>query len=98
MDSIRDILTTIKDLLAWLPDPVAATLILVFAGLLAYSLHKWVRRLLCHTLAGRYPYVFSVFTQMRGVTQFALLILAVTIACRSPRLILTPRRGWRGSC
>src|SRR6185437_10374628 len=80
MDSIRDILTTIKDLLAWLPDPVAATLILVFAGLLAYSLHKWVRRLLCHTLAGRYPYVFSVFTQMRGVTQFALLILAVTIA------------------
>ena len=80
MDSIRDALTAIKDLLAWLPNPVAAILILVFAGALAYSLHKWVRKLLRHTLAERYPYVFSVFTQMRGVTQFALLILAMMIA------------------
>jgi small-conductance mechanosensitive channel len=80
MDSIREALTAIKNLLAWLPNPVAATLILVFAGALAYSAHKWVRKLLRHTLAERYPYVFSVFTQMRGVTRFALLILAMMIA------------------
>jgi small-conductance mechanosensitive channel len=80
MDSIRDALTKIKDLLDWLPNPVAAIFILLFAGLLAYSLHKWVRKLLRHALAGRYPYIFSVFTQMRGVTLFALLILAMTIA------------------
>ena len=80
MDSIREALTAIKNLLAWLPNPVAATLILVFAGALAYAAHKWVRKLLRHTLAERYPYVFSVFTQMRGVTRFALLILAMMIA------------------
>lgn len=80
MDSIREALTAIKNLLAWLPNPVAATLILVFAGALAYSAHKWVRKLLRHTLAERYPYVFSVLTQMRGVTRFALLILAMMIA------------------
>ncbi len=80
MDSIRDALTAIKNLLAWLPDPVAAIIILVLAGAIAYSLHKWVRRLLRHTLAERYPYLFSVFTQMRGVTQLALLVLAMIIA------------------
>lgn len=80
MDSIRDTLTTIKNLLAWLPNPVAAIIILVLSGAIAYSLHKWVRRLLRHMLAERYPYVLSVFAQMRGVTQFALLILAMMIA------------------
>jgi small-conductance mechanosensitive channel len=59
---------------------VAAIIILVLAAAIAYSLHKWVRQLLRHTLAERYPYLFSVFTQMRGVTQLALLILAMIIA------------------
>ncbi|HEY5380203.1 MAG TPA: mechanosensitive ion channel domain-containing protein [Pseudolabrys sp.] len=80
MDSIRDALTTIKNLLVWLPDPVVAIIILALAGVIAYSLHKWVRRLLRHTLAERYPYVLSVFSQMRGVTQLALFILAMVIA------------------
>ncbi|HZL40680.1 MAG TPA: mechanosensitive ion channel domain-containing protein [Pseudolabrys sp.] len=80
MDSIRDALTAIKNMLAWLPDPVAAIIILALAGAIAYSLHKWVRRLLRHTLADRYPYLLSVFTQMRGVTRLALLILAMIIA------------------
>ena len=77
MDSIRNALTAIQNLLAWLPDPVAAIIILALAAAIAYSLHNWVRRLLRHTLADRYPYLFSVFTQMRGVTQLALLILAM---------------------
>jgi small-conductance mechanosensitive channel len=80
MDSIRGALTAIKNLLVWLPDPVAAIIILALAGAIVYSLHKWVRRLLRHALAERYPYALSVFTQMRGVTQFALLILAMVIA------------------
>ena len=80
MDSIRNALTAVKDLLAWLPDPVVAVIILVLAGAIAYSLHKWVRRLLRVALAERYPYAFSVFTQMRGVTRLGLLILAMVIA------------------
>jgi small-conductance mechanosensitive channel len=80
MDSIRDALGAIKDLLTWLPDPAVALIILLFAAAAAFSLHKAVRRLLRALLAQRYPYVFSVVTQMRGVTRLALLILAMAIA------------------
>ncbi|MGH6665369.1 MAG: mechanosensitive ion channel family protein [Pseudolabrys sp.] len=80
MNSIRDALTTFKNWLDWLPDPLAAIVILALAAAIAYSLHKWVRSLLRALLARRYPYLFSVFTQMRGVTQLALIILALCIA------------------
>lgn len=80
MDSIRIALTQIKDWLDWLPNPVVAVLIVALAVAIAYSLHRSVRKLLRHLLAVRYPYVLSVFTQMRGVTRLALLILAMIIA------------------
>jgi small-conductance mechanosensitive channel len=80
MDSIRSALLTLTGWLAWLPDQVVALIILFLAAGIAYSLHRSVRRLVRHTLAERNPYLFSVFTQMRGVTQFALLILAMVIA------------------
>lgn len=80
MDSIRIVLTQIKNWLDWLPDPVAAVLIVALAAAIAYSLHRNVRKLLRHLLAVRHPYVLSVFTQMRGVTRLALLILAMIIA------------------
>ncbi len=80
MDSIRSALTTIKNLLDWLPDPLVACLLLALAAGIAYALHKSVRKLLRHALAERYPYIFSVFTQMRGVTRLALFIVAMIIA------------------
>jgi small-conductance mechanosensitive channel len=80
MDSIRTALTAIKDLLVWLPDPVVAVIILALAALIAFSLHRLVRKLVRRLLAQRYPFIFSIFSQMRGVTQFALLILAMVIA------------------
>src|SRR5665213_2810844 len=80
MDSIRSVLTAIQHGLAWLPDVVVGLLILALAVGVALSLHRSVRRLVRHTLAERYPYLFSVFTQMRGVTQLAMLILAMIIA------------------
>ena len=80
MDSIRIALTQIKDWLDWLPNPMVAVLIVALAVAIAYSLHRSVRKLLRHLLAVRYPYVLSVFTQMRGVTRLALLILAMIIA------------------
>jgi small-conductance mechanosensitive channel len=80
MDSIRNTLTAIKNLLAWLPDPVVAVIILALAGAIAYSLHRIVRKLLRRLLARRYPFIFSIFTQMRGVIRLALLILALVIA------------------
>lgn len=80
MDSLRTALTWIKDLLDWLPDPVVALLILVIAVLVALALHRWARKLVRRAFAERYPYVFSVFTQTRGLTKAALLILAMIVA------------------
>jgi small-conductance mechanosensitive channel len=80
MESIRAALTWIKDLLNWLPDPVVALLILAIAVLVALVLHRWARKLVRSTLAGRYPYIFSTFTQTRGLSRLALLILAMIVA------------------
>ena len=80
MDSLRAALTWIKDLLDWLPDAVVALLVLAIAVLIALALHRWARKLVRRALAGRYPYLFSTFTQTRGVSRLALLILAVMVA------------------
>ena len=73
-------LVTIMAWLAWLPDPVVATIIVALAVLIAYSLHRTARRLLTMALANRYPYVLATLNQMRGVTRLALIILALIIA------------------
>ena len=92
MDLIRNALTAIKNLLVWLPDSVVTIIILALAGVIAYSLHKWVRKLLRHALAERNPYVLSMFSQMRGVTQLGLIILAnLATSKRSP-----PLTSWCG--
>ncbi len=80
MDRLQDQLTILKSWLHWLPDPVVALIIVLLAVVAAYALHRTVRHALQRLLATRYPYVFSVFTRMRGVTQLALLILALIIA------------------
>src|SRR5262245_40266621 len=80
MDSLRAALTWVKDLPDWLPEPVVALLILAIAVLFALGLHLWSRNLVRRALGERYPYVFSVFTQTRGLTRLALLILAMIVA------------------
>jgi small-conductance mechanosensitive channel len=80
MDSLRTALTSIKNLFDWLPDLVVALLMLAIAVLFALALHRWARKLVRRAIAGRYPFVFSVFTQTRGLTKAALLILAMMIA------------------
>jgi small-conductance mechanosensitive channel len=79
MDSIRAVLTELKDWLDWLPNPVVALLILAFAVVVALAVHTWARKLVRHLLAQRYPNLFSIFTQMRELTRLALLILAMII-------------------
>src|SRR4029078_2982513 len=80
MDSLRAALTSVKDLLDWLPDPVVALLILAIAVLFALALHRWARKLIRPAFSERSPYMFSVFTQTRGLTRLALLILAMIVA------------------
>src|SRR6185312_11959225 len=88
MDSIRSALIEIKNLLDWLPDPLVAVLILALTIIVALSLHKWARKVVRRLIAERYPYVFSVITQIRGLTQLGLILLAMIVAI--PVLPLDP--------
>ena len=80
MDSLRTALTQIKDLLGWLPSELVALLVLAIAMAIALALHRWARKLMRRAIAERYPNVFSIVTQLRGLTRLALLILAMIIA------------------
>ncbi|MBZ0138834.1 MAG: hypothetical protein K8H87_03560, partial [Pseudorhodoplanes sp.] len=80
MDSFRTALTAVRDTLGWLPDPLVALLIVALAAVIAFSLHRWVRRSMRRLLAERHPFLFSIFAQVRGVTRLALLIVALMIA------------------
>ena len=80
MDSLRAALTWIKSLLVWLPNSVAALLILAIAVLAALILYSWGRMLVRRTFSARYPYVYSIFKRTRGISRLALLILALLVA------------------
>lgn len=80
MDSLRNALDTVRVWLDWLPDPIVAVLILLIAIGFALVLHRLLRKVSRRLLAARYPNLFSVVTQMRGLSRLALFILAVFIA------------------
>jgi small-conductance mechanosensitive channel len=80
MDWLTSALTTLRIWLDWLPNPVVALIILGIAVAVALVLHQWLQHLKRRLLAGRYPVLLSTFTQMRGVTRLALLIIAMIIA------------------
>jgi len=95
MDSIRSGLNVIRNVLDWLPNDLAAAIILLLAVAVAYGLHRIFRKVVRRSLATRYPYVLSIFTQMRGVSRLALLILAMLIAL--PVAPFDPQTaGWLG--
>jgi small-conductance mechanosensitive channel len=79
MDSIRSLVTDIKDWLDWLPDPAVAIIILGLAVVAALALHKWASQLARRLLAHRHPNTFSIFNQTRGPTRLALLTLAMIV-------------------
>jgi small-conductance mechanosensitive channel len=79
MESTNAVFAKIRDWLNWLPDPVVALIILALAAAIALAIHKSMRRLVRRLLAERYPYVFAIITRLRGLTQLALLIVAMII-------------------
>src|SRR3954468_21897484 len=80
MDSLTNGLQTVRDWLAWLPDPIASVLIILFAAAIALAVHNRLRALTRRLLARRSPQLLSMMTQMRGLSRLALLILAMLIA------------------
>jgi hypothetical protein len=69
MDSIRTVLTAIKDLLVWLPDPAVALIILALAAAIAFVLHKVLARLARRILAVRYPNSLAILNRLRALTR-----------------------------
>src|SRR6185312_10123488 len=82
MDSLISELNQLRDWLAWLPDPVAAALIILLAVLVALLLHLLVRRAVHRLLGRRYPITFSIFSRLRGLTRLAVLIIALAVGIR----------------
>lgn len=73
-------MTWVRTVLVWLPDPLVALLILAIAVLVALVLHDWGRKIVRRAFAVRYPSVYSIFTQTRGLSRLALLTLAMLVA------------------
>lgn len=80
MDSSRAALLFLKDWLYWLPAPMVAVLIVAVAVLVALAVHRYVHKGFCHLLESRYPTLYSIATQMYGITRLAILIVAVVVA------------------
>jgi small-conductance mechanosensitive channel len=80
MNSVRGVLTHIKDWLSWLPNPVVAVLIVALSAVIALVVHRWLRKVTRRLLATSYPRLFGLFVQLRGLTRLALLVLAMITA------------------
>jgi small-conductance mechanosensitive channel len=80
MDSLRNALDALRGWLGWLPDSIAAVLLIVIAIVVALALHGLLRKLARRLIATRYPGVSAVVTRMRGLSRLAFLIFAVFIA------------------
>jgi small-conductance mechanosensitive channel len=80
MDSLTNGLKTVRDWLAWLPDPIVSVLIILLAAAVALAVHNRLRAVTRRLLSRRSPQLFSMMTQMRGLTRLALLVLAMLIA------------------
>src|SRR5215468_2002854 len=79
LETIRGGLSDLRDLVAWIPDPVAGILMLVFASLIALAIHGTAVRLVRRLLGDRHPFLRSFLSSTRGLSRLALLVLALFI-------------------
>jgi small-conductance mechanosensitive channel len=78
-ERIRDALIQIRNALDFVPDWVAALIILGLVAALALGLHYVTTHLLGRVLKNR-PYTTSVLDSIQGPTRLALVVLAFSIA------------------
>jgi small-conductance mechanosensitive channel len=80
MELLRERLTEVEGFLDWLPPPVVTLLILTVAIVVALVLHQWLRLIVRRLLAARYPYLFEIVSQTRGLTRLGFVLLAFIVA------------------
>src|SRR5690242_5126752 len=86
LDSLERAREAIAEKLGWLPENAVGAGLLIIAILIALALHGTVRRLIRRMLRDRPSYALSLFASGQGLTRFALIILAVTLALPFVRL------------
>src|SRR5262245_2297431 len=77
-EAIRTSLTEWRDYVAWAPDGLVGSAMLVLAALLALMIHG-VLRLLLRLLRNRRPRLHSFLSGTKGLTRLALIVLALFI-------------------
>jgi small-conductance mechanosensitive channel len=77
-EAIRNSLTEWRDYVAWAPDGLVGSAMLVLAALLALVIHSALIRLM-HLLRDRHPYLHSFLSGTKGLTRLALVILALFV-------------------
>lgn len=80
MEFLETALVNFRQILDPLPDPVVALLVLAAAITAAMALHNLISALTRRVMARRYPNMFAIWERLQGVSQLALLIIAVLIA------------------
>src|SRR5262249_25642726 len=84
LESIRSGLSDLRDLVAWIPDPVAGILMLALAALIALAIHGTAVRVVRRLLGDRHPYLRSFLSSTRGVSRLGLVVLALFIVLPAP--------------
>jgi len=65
--------------MTWLPDGLAATLMLIASAVIALLVHRTVVRLGRRLISGRHEFLQSLITSIDGLIRLALVIVAVAI-------------------
>ena len=80
VETIRNALAWIRNVLYWAPNDIVGVVILALAALVALAVHAVVFRLLRRFAGGRQTYAVTVLVGTRGLTRLAFLVLALIIA------------------
>jgi small-conductance mechanosensitive channel len=78
-ETVRNLLSEVRDALAFIPDHVVGLVILALAALFAVSIHRAVMRVLGRFLRDRHPYLQSFLTRIEGLVRFAMALVALFI-------------------
>jgi len=79
-ETVRDLLTDLRDALGFMPDSVVGLVILALAALFALSIHRIVMRGLSRYLRDRHPYLRSFLSRIAGLVRFAMVLVALFVA------------------
>src|SRR4029078_32265 len=80
VETFRNALTALRDLLGWAPNNVTGGVILTVAAVIALLLYGLVSTLVRRVISARPPYLAGILTGTRHLSQLAFLIIAMFIA------------------